>query len=382
MRRIAILTSEFAPFRGGVATYVHEIAAAATRLGLAVTVHAPSYGRRHPHDGDGSLPFAVRRYPAGLTSPLRLPAYVRAASRALRSSDDLIHAADLCALEGLALLCRRRPGPIVATLHGTDVNLASRTRRGRVMALIRPFDCAERLVANSEFTRRLALSEIPGLGADRIVAVPLGVAERCFTPARDDLTPAAFRDPARFRILSVGRLTARKGQDLLLEAIARQPEHLRRRISAVIAGRALETERRYEAGIHAAAAAAAPAEIAVEDGLDDEALRAAYAAADLFCLPGRPGGLAVEGFGLVFLEAAAQGTPAVAGDVGGVAEAVEHGVSGIVTPGGDVAALAGAIGAMAADPVRRARMGRAAKARALGFTWERCAEATYLGTAP
>ncbi|MGF1447142.1 MAG: glycosyltransferase family 4 protein [Pikeienuella sp.] len=375
--RIAILTSEFAPFRGGVATYVHEMAAAAAGLGWEVTVHAPSYGRRYDAAETQALPYALRRFGAGLTSPLRLPAYARAAYRVLKDGPDLIHAADLCALEGLALLVWRRPGPIIATLHGTDVNLAARTRRGRVMAQIRPFDCASRLVANSEFTRRLALSRLPRLDPERLGTAPLGVAERFFDPAPWDCTPIALRDPTRFRVLCVGRITPRKGQDVLLEAIARLPSALRQRVSVLIAGRASEGDRGFAEQLRGLAAAARPAEVAFHEGLDDTALRAAFGAADVFCLPGRDGGLMVEGFGLVFLEAAAQGTAAIAGHVGGVAEAVEHGVGGLITPAEDVGAMAEAIAKLAAQPALLARMGAAARHRARAFTWERCARLTY-----
>lgn len=391
MARLAVLTSEFAPFRGGVATYVHEMARAAAGLGWEVEVHAPSYrpfhGRLDAGDRGGAevvegasaveQPYRLRRYAAGLTSPFWLPAYAAAAHRLLRGGYDLIHAADLCALEGLALLVRRRPGPIVATLHGTDVNLATRTRRGRLMARFRPFDCAARLVANSDYTRRLALAQLPDLTPERIVTAPLGVAADCFASANPEHSPAAFSDPARFRILSVGRITARKGQDILLEAVKRLPEALRQRTTVVIAGRMNAQERDFAERLRALAAAASPAQIAFEEGLDDRALRAAYGAADLLCLPGRRDALAVEGFGLVFLEAAAQGMPAVAGDLGGVSEAIEHGVSGLVTPAEDVAALADAIAALGSDPARLVAMGRAAAHRARRFTWERCARLTY-----
>jgi starch synthase len=68
-------------------------------------------------------------------------------------------------------------------------------------------------------------------------------------------------------------------------------------------------------------------------------------------------------------------TPVVASDAGGLPEVVQHGVTGLVVPRGDSAALAEAIGSLLGDPERSARMGRAGRERALRlFDWDRTAE--------
>jgi glycosyltransferase involved in cell wall biosynthesis len=68
-------------------------------------------------------------------------------------------------------------------------------------------------------------------------------------------------------------------------------------------------------------------------------------------------------------------TPVVASDAGGLPEVVEHGVTGLVVPRGDSSALATAIGALLADPVKRTQMGFAGRERALRlFDWDRTAE--------
>jgi phosphatidylinositol alpha-1,6-mannosyltransferase len=91
-----------------------------------------------------------------------------------------------------------------------------------------------------------------------------------------------------------------------------------------------------------------------------------HACADVFAMlcRSRWGGLEQEGFGIVFLEAAASGVPQVAGRSGGAAEAVLDGETGLVVdPPDDVAAVAAAIGSLLDDPERRARLGAAARAR-------------------
>ena len=100
--------------------------------------------------------------------------------------------------------------------------------------------------------------------------------------------------------------------------------------------------------------------------MSDEDRAALLGAADVFVMAcrNRWAGLEQEGFGIVFLEAAAAGVPQIAGDSGGASEAVVDGVTGLVvgTPG-DPGAVAEALRSLLADPMRRRRMGRAARAR-------------------
>jgi len=83
-----------------------------------------------------------------------------------------------------------------------------------------------------------------------------------------------------------------------------------------------------------------------------------------------------EGWGLVIVEAASQGTPAVAFDAPGVRDAVVNGETGLLES--DVRAVASSWVALCEDHERRGAMGRAARTRALQFTWGRAAEALVL----
>lgn len=97
------------------------------------------------------------------------------------------------------------------------------------------------------------------------------------------------------------------------------------------------------------------------------------AAADVFCLPSYR-----EGFGMVIIEAAAAGIPAVASRIYGVTDAVEAGVTGRLHRPGDVAGIARELAAMADDPARRLAMGRAARERALRLFSRRAVTAAWL----
>ena len=83
-----------------------------------------------------------------------------------------------------------------------------------------------------------------------------------------------------------------------------------------------------------------------------------YAALDIFLMPSL-----WEGFGLVLLEAMAQGVPVVGSAVSAIPEVVADGETGLLVPPRDPVALAEALAALLADPARRAAMGAAGRAR-------------------
>ena len=195
--------------------------------------------------------------------------------------------------------------------------------------------------------------EIPP-GVDTGAIVPLKAAER--RAAR-----AALGLPAQGPlVVSVSRLVPRKGMDVLIEAAAGWPPPIPDLVVAIAGdGRELAHLRRL-AGAEPGGRPRCSGGSATED-------RAALlGAADVFAMACRNRwlGLEQEGFGIVFLEAAAAGVPQIAGDSGGASEAVLDGVTGLVVDDpGDPGAVAEALRSLLADPNRRRRMGRAARSR-------------------
>src|SRR5258708_8089338 len=97
-----------------------------------------------------------------------------------------------------------------------------------------------------------------------------------------------------------------------------------------------------------------------------------YAAWDIFLLPNREDDRDIEGFGIVFLEAAAAAKPAIGGSSGGVPEVIVDGVTGLLVDGANVDSVADAIRFLATSPDVRARMGEAGRRHVRAeFTWER-----------
>ena len=147
--------------------------------------------------------------------------------------------------------------------------------------------------------------------------------------------------------------------DVLLEAAARlAPSYADLAVAIAGSGRELPRLRRQ--------AEECPVSVHLLGSVSDEERASLLGAADVFVMACRNRwlGLEQEGFGIVFLEAAAAGVPQVAGDSGGASEAVLDGVTGLVVGcPEDPGALAEALRCLLADPTRRRRMGRAARAR-------------------
>jgi glycosyltransferase involved in cell wall biosynthesis len=377
---ILLLTSEFTPVAGGIGTYAREIAAAAVRLGADVTVAAPDYSDPRLVREDRALPFPTHRFPGGPHAMRDLPAKVRLARRLIAAGDhDVVHAVDWPFFLPVALARSHTRARLFMTVHGTEINEMQATSKRLAVRLTGAFGPRAEVVANSGFTRELFLSHF-AKPADKVRAIPLGVSDFWFGPRAepDDVRHRHGLEPGTLVMVTVARLTRRKGHLLTLAALASLPERLRHRITWLIIGPDGEPD--YVTELHAAAAATA-ADIRFLGRLPNEEIRDIFGAADLFCLTGLPdAGGRVEGFGLVYLEAGACDLPSIATAVGGVAEAVVAGRSGLMVEP-SVEAVAAAIARLTEDTHGRAELGRGALAHANALSWERCAAETY-GLAP
>lgn len=275
--------------------------------------------------GDG-IPANLRASPArAALLPAFLASYAHAARRAARSAD-LVHAHWLPS--GFAAMAAGRP--YVLQAWGTDAELAS-----RAPAVLRPAVRRARIV----ICPSLAVADAVGqLGAVDVRVIPNGVA-----------LPEVVTEPTDPpHVLFVGRLSPEKGVEELLAATDG--------IARVVVGDG-------------------PLRSRVPDALGfvpPSKLGPYYDKAAVVVCPSRR-----EGYGVVAREAMAHGRPVVAATVGGLLEAVEDGVTGLLVPPRDARALRAAIERLLGDTNLRVRLGRAARERASrDWSWDACTKAT------
>ncbi len=376
-KRILMLTHEFPPYPGGVGRYCWSLAAAAARAGHMVTVLAPAHARHRSDQYRDPPGVKVVHFSGDLFHFRELAAIEQLVADTIESGEwDIVHAADWPMIAAARRL-NRAPGRRVASLHGSDVLLFRHSLRARIAGAGRALRNFDALICNSAFTASLLRTGFPDLGNVRVA--PLGVDSQWF-----DEPSAQAIDAYRARIgwvegerivLTVARLDERKGHVATLASLAKLPEADRKGLKYVCVGRAVDTS--YEARI-VATAASLGIHTVLTGTLPDAELAAAYRTASVLALCGQNVPEKVEGFGLVLLEGAAQGLPAVVTNVHALPEVVVNGFTGWVCEGNEPARLATAL-SMALAGSTSSEMREACVSHARQFTWDRCAELTYNG---
>jgi phosphatidylinositol alpha-1,6-mannosyltransferase len=253
---------------------------------------------------------------------------------------------------------------IVIYTHGEEISQACYSARAEERRR-RALKTADGVVAVSSFTAGLLTSKY-GVDPERIELVTNGVDLDTYDRLPKENVRPHFGLGHGPLVLAVGRLVPRKGFDVLIEAWPR--------ILAAVPGAQLAIAGTGPLSEALKAAAERPemnASVHMLGFVKDEMLPSLYASADLFAMPNRtmPDG-DTEGFGLVFLEAAAAGTPSVGGKAGGAVDAILDGQTGRSVDGEDVGAVAYAITDLLNDEVTRKRMAEAAHAHALTQGWD------------
>lgn len=348
-----LVTNDFPPKIGGIQTLLWELWRRLDPATFAVltTPHRDSTA------WDARQPFRVER----TAEPVLLP-HPGLARRVDALAEEID--ADVVVLDPalpLGLLGPHLDRPYDVLLHGAEITVPARLPGSR-LALRRVLRGARRIVAFGGYpaaeAERAAGHPLP------LTVVPCGIDSSRFQPL-DHCARTAVRHRYGLHdgplVLSLSRLVRRKGMDVLIDAAA----ELQGRVDGLqvaIGGSGRDQERLRGR----ARAAAAP--VRFLGRVPDADLADLYAAADVYAMlcRNRWGGLEQEGFGIVFLEAAAAGVPQVAGNSGGAAEAVAHGETGLVVDDPtDARAVARALERLLLDPELHARMATAGRARAV-----------------
>ena len=352
-----LVTNDFPPKVGGIQVYLWELWRRMDCSSFAVLTasshqDAPAFDAEQRAQG-----LRIERVRSRVLLPTRSTA--RAVHRLAQQTG-----ASLVVLDPalpLGLVGRWLDRPYAVLVHGAEMTVpgrlpVSRTMISSVLANARLVVCAGEYPA-SEARRATGSRMAP------VVVVPPGVDTERFRPL-----DASSRSKARKSlglpergplVVSVSRLVPRKGMDVLVEAVAALrpsfPE-----LTVAIGGTGRDRSR-LEGLVRRSGAP-----VRLLGRVPDESLPGLVGAADVFVMACRDrwAGLEQEGFGIVFLEAAACGVPQVAGRSGGADEAVVHGSTGLVVDDpSDPGAVAAALRRLLTDDALRLRMGEASRRR-------------------
>lgn len=347
--RSVLLAASFPPALGGVETLLYETN---RRLQEPPLVLAPK----------PAFAADLRVCAVGTSAPVRLAyrplwrlhptlhytqRFLMPSLRAMRGwRPDVIQAGHVYLAPLARLLSRRLLVPYVVYAYGQEV-----WRRGGRMGLSEldwrlrgaALRGASRVLVPGSFTASLLRDW--QVDARQVVSVPFGAEPQ-----------PASEPPAGCGLLSVGRLVPRKGVDMTIRALRCLPSEVTYRV----VGSGPDFAR-----LQALARSEGVAERVTFLGrLDAAALAHEYQRCAVFVQPARrTADGQLEGYGLVYFEAAAWGRPVVAGRSGGEVDAVVDGETGVLVDGTSVEAIASAVGELLRDPGRMAPMGEAGRRR-------------------
>ncbi len=375
MARHLLITNDYLPKTGGIQSYLHELWRR-LELGRAVVLTATSHADAGAFDA--TSPVVVERV---ATKTLFFP--TRKNRRAIEAAIER-HQPDLVLLDPawpLGLLGPRLSRPYGVILHGAEVTIPGRLplvsrslryvlKHARVAVCAGGYPEAE--------ARRCAKEDMPP-----VVQVPPGVDTSRFVPSTPEqrrATRARLGVPEdALLVASYSRLVPRKGMDTLITASA----SLRRafpNLVVTIGGSGRDRERLERL------AKRLDAPVRFLGRVDDNELSPWLGASDVMVMDCRSrwAGFEQEGFGIVFVEAAAAGVPQIAGRSGGSHEAVLDGTTGrVVDEPRSASALSAALSALLSSPEDRVRLAAAARENAVkNFDWDVLAQRLSSGLAP
>jgi phosphatidyl-myo-inositol dimannoside synthase len=359
--RSLLLTASFAPAVGGVETLLYQTNRRLTEPPMVLASAPATAADMHVEAARPGLTARAAYRPLWALHPSLhyVQTFWRPAQHALATHKPGILQAGHIYLAPLAwLLARRRKLPFVVYAYGQEV-----WRGGRAMGL-RSLDArlrgqalrsADRVLVPGGFTTALLADW--QVSAPKIVCVPYGAEPR---------PPGG--PPSGCSLLTVARLIPRKGIDTVIRAMRALPTGVEYRI--VGGGPDEDRLRRL------AASEGVAERVHFLGRVDAEMLDAEYRRCAVFVLPARrtaEGDL--EGYGLVYFEAAAWGRPVVAGRSGGEVDAVVDGQTGVLVDGESVPRVAEAIASLLGDPARVQQLGAAGRQRVeTTHNWSRAAQ--------
>ena len=365
--KILIYTHEFIPCEGGVATYNYELANGLTELGNEVIVLAPKYSTEDSIL-DKKMPFNVVRTNLPIysimeskSSLVMLPVTAYRFIKVLRDyKPDRILITEHAAHEAAALARLYYPFRFTLTVHGTEVYLhfARAGIKGCLKRWLMKcfFHKADRIICVSLFTQRL-LNEHVCLPPKKNAVIRNGIDFKTLLKSRNKYKSQQIHEKLGLDknkvLLTVGRLTPRKGHDNVIKALPKVMEEFPE-VNYVIVG----TGNYHQTLEKIVKEKRLSGKVIFAGSVSKEELPSYYEICDIFIMLSRRSGNTVEGLGLAFLEAMVFKKPLIGGDHGGVREVIDDGKNGYLVDPNDFNAAAEKICKLLKDENLRKKMGK------------------------
>lgn len=330
-KRILIVTSEFPPLPGGIGTHALQLARHLSAKGCEVRVIADQRSQviEDEQHFDASLPFEVIRIPL---KRLRLLMYFQRIIRTYTyfKTADYVFATGKFALWNVSFCRLFYKTPILAIIHGTEVNFKPYVLRKSIDMALKRFDT---IIAVSNYTKQL----VAHLNRD-VVIIPNGIVTRDWQVDRTKTT-----ELQGYPVLTtIGRVSSRKGQQNVIQhlpdLIISFPE---------LHYHCIGIPSEADAFLALATSLGVQSHVTFHGMVATERLKAMLSQTDVFVmLSSETSSGDVEGFGISILEANALGIPAIGSKQSGIEDAIQHGVSGMLIQVNDGERLKRAIHAL------------------------------------
>jgi phosphatidylinositol alpha-1,6-mannosyltransferase len=376
-KTILIPAYDFKPLLGGVANYGHELA---VQFSKRARVHVLSRNLPGMEDFDHNLPYKLPRIRTPYSGLLSFPLFARALRRLIRLQPPDAIFCPMWFPDGAACrwALRKAPIPYFVAAHGTEVFEDFTGMKNGVKALLlrklkpKVLQQAEKIFPVSRYTRGAVLGEASGI-QNKIITVNNGVNPVIFkkTAVSPDVE-AKYRPHSEKILLTVTRLYPYKGVDRMLESL---PEISRSvpGVKYVVVGVGPDLPRLQAL----TARLGLESQVCFSGRLELSEIVELYNLADLFVLLSREEPPDVEGFGLVFLEAAACGLPSVGGRSGGIPEAVDEGRSGWLVDPSNTHEITATIIDLLKSPEKLKRASEFCLSKARQASWEQAANTIF-----
>lgn len=363
MKKTLIISLEYSPSIGGVATYVSQLAASLPPE--LIVVLAPPLPKHQQEASPAPLHRVIREslYFPKFLWPRWLKLFFVVKKLVKQERIEIIHVHHVLPVGYVAYLIKKIYGiPYIIFSHGTDIAFAAKTKRKRTL-LVRVARASLQVITNSMNLRERLLAQFPQLEAKTTVMYPCPDPQYLTPPQESDILALKQRYALHGKkvLLTVSRFVEGKGFPHLLRVmpdILKQVPHL---VWCIIGEGEPQKQKEIIDSIQKNNLQNI---VRFIGSVPHRELKTYYYLADVFVLLTHPDNGLEEGLGLVFLEAATAGLPVVAGKSGGVEEAVLHEKTGLVV---DVLNhpedIVTSIVRLLQDPVLAKQLGTAAQTR-------------------